>query len=711
MTSFNIGFGSRGVVRAVLATAIIMSTMIASAVAQNSGQTASENRILSLSTASTGGAFHQGAVSLSAMVKIKLLPEHKIDLTTANSGGSLQNITRLGNGSADLGIVQALLGSYARRGTELAANLGPQRDLRAISLLWPNVEHFIIRREFAETGTIADFLSLAGKRISLGGERSAIQSSRVLLGNLGMDVDRDVRLVPLAFRPSVAAFRRGDIDGLSLPTSAPFAAFTELMAELGPDAVILSWTEEQLLQADGGLGLWSPLTIPADTYEGQTEPLQTIAQPNFLAVGADMDEDVVYELTKAIFENQPFLERLHQPFQFLSPDRATVGLPVPLHAGAIRYYDELQLDLDEAVIAENDYDLFGDELTTPNAIRQNVGGGIVELITAEDGTSDLMVDDLLDVMAQESGFRVMPIRGKGAAHNLADLIYLSGIDIGVLQADVLERERERGVYPDLVGNIRYITKWADTEVHLLVRDDVLDVKDLRDQPVNFGPAGSGGEVTASILFNRMRLPVVQTSFGHDQALAKLKAGKIAGMVHVAAKPVPLFRDVEVRDGLRFLSLPDLGGSEHYRPADLTVEDYPTLVFGKQRVKTFAVPQVLAAYNWPTDNDRYQPIADFVDGFLQRLDELQGVSRHAKWKDVDPAFDLEGWSRHQAVDAYLQQLRTASDVSGQGGPLTGAYSDDELTPETPAAATPETPTTEPAATPAKPKSGTSRRPVF
>ena len=224
---------------------------------------------------------------------------------------------------------------------------------------------------------------------------------------------------------------------------------------------------------------------------------------------------------------------------------------------------------------------------------------------------------------------------------------------------------------------------------------------MRDKRVNFGPDGSGGEVTASLLFNHLKLPVEQTSFGHGQALEKLKAGEIAGMVHVAPKPVPLFQDVEVRDGLRFLPLPGLGGSDVYRPADLTVEDYPTLVFGEQTVKTQAVPLILAAYDWPTDHERYAPIAGFIDGFLQDLNDLQSPSRHEKWQDIDPAFAFEGWRRHPAVDDYLQQLRTAEQSSGRGGPLHEADQEDE-TEIKPSASK---------AIPSEPTGDSPRRPVF
>ena len=80
-----------------------------------------------LSTATTGGAFHQGGVSLSALIKIKLLPTKQIDLTTRNSNGSLDNIKRLRDGTSDFAIVQALLGRYARSGSGVAESLGAQK--------------------------------------------------------------------------------------------------------------------------------------------------------------------------------------------------------------------------------------------------------------------------------------------------------------------------------------------------------------------------------------------------------------------------------------------------------------------------------------------------------------------------------------------------------------------------------------------------------
>jgi len=109
---------------------------------------------------------------------------------------------------------------------------------------------------------------------------------------------------------------------------------------LGADATLLEFTDKQLERANNGLTLWTPYTIPANTYPGQTKDVNTIAQPNFLAVRDDIPEEDVYQLTKTIYENLPFLNSIHKATKAMSLQKAIAGLPVPLHPGAARFYRE-----------------------------------------------------------------------------------------------------------------------------------------------------------------------------------------------------------------------------------------------------------------------------------------------------------------------------------------------------------------------------------
>jgi TRAP transporter TAXI family solute receptor len=123
------------------------------------------------------------------------------------------------------------------------------------------------------------------------------------------------------------------------------------MAAAGDDVTLLSFTEEELAQADGGRDLWFAYTIEAGTYPGQDEDIMTIAQPNFLATHADIPEEHVYEITKTIYENLPFLQAIHPATNAMALEVAIAGLPVPLHPGAARFYQEQGIEIPERLIA------------------------------------------------------------------------------------------------------------------------------------------------------------------------------------------------------------------------------------------------------------------------------------------------------------------------------------------------------------------------
>ncbi len=121
---------------------------------------------------------------------------------------------------------------------------------------------------------------------------------------------------------------------------------------MGEEAVILGFSEEEARQADGGRNLWQAYLIPAGSYPGQPEDVVTIAQPNLLAVGAAVDEEQVYLITKAIYQNLPLLQSMHEATQALSLENALAGLPMPLHPGAARYFRERGLTIPDHLIAE-----------------------------------------------------------------------------------------------------------------------------------------------------------------------------------------------------------------------------------------------------------------------------------------------------------------------------------------------------------------------
>lgn len=306
-----------------------------------------------LATASTGGTYYPVGVALSTLIKVKLQPTQKIAMSAINSAGSGENIKLMREDETQFAILQGLYGHYAWEGKGPVAADGPQKQLRSVTMLWQNVEQFTMVADAVQSGTIMDLAKLKGDRMALGKKNSGtLGSNTFLLSNLGFDLAKDFDLVHVGYGPSADALQNGQVSGMSTPSGVPTGAVTRAMAAMGEDIRILNFTDEQMKQADGGSGLWTRFTIPANTYPGQKEAVQTIAQPNFLAVRADVDEDAVYQITKTIFENLPFLQAIHKATMAMSKDKAILGLPVPLHPGAVKYYREIGMTIPANLIAQ-----------------------------------------------------------------------------------------------------------------------------------------------------------------------------------------------------------------------------------------------------------------------------------------------------------------------------------------------------------------------
>lgn len=307
---------------------------------------AAEERSYLLATATTGGTYYPVGVAISTLTKVKLQPKHKIGMSAINSAGSGENIKLLRDNEVQFAILQGLFGYYAWNGKGPLENDGPQKELRSMTMLWQNVEHFTILADKAKTGTIADLENLKGERMALGAKNSGtIGSNKFLLGNLGLDAEKDFELVYGGYGPSADALQNGQISGLGIPGGAPTGAITRVMAAMGDKIKILDFTDEQAKKADGGFELYTRYVIKSGTYPGQAKDINTIAQPNFLAVRADVDEEAVYMITKTIYENLPFLNAIHKATSVMALEKALAGLPMPLHPGAAKYFKEAGLDI------------------------------------------------------------------------------------------------------------------------------------------------------------------------------------------------------------------------------------------------------------------------------------------------------------------------------------------------------------------------------
>ncbi len=287
---------------------------------------------------------------------------------------------------------------------------------------------------------------------------------------------------------------------------------------------------------------------------------------------------------------------------------------------------------------------------------ETVNNGTIGLISGGvSGTYIQIAADIQAVLDQDDGLRVLPIVGKGSVQNITDLLYLRGIDVAIVQSDVLTYLRNQNIYPDLDNRISYITKLYNEEFHLVARRDIKDVNDLAGKIVNFGPSGSGTAMTAQTVFDALKIQVTPASENYADALQKVKTGEIAAMVYVAGKPASIFSEIKPEDGLHIVPVAYAGELQNsYLPASVASDDYAGLVEPGQTVDTISVGAVMAVFNWKKRTGRYYPAKRFIESFFSNFPSFLKEPRHPKWKEVNLAATLPGWTRYPVAEDWLRK---------------------------------------------------------
>jgi TRAP transporter TAXI family solute receptor len=306
---------------------------------------------LILATATTGGTYYPVGVAIATITTNNLDVSDDISMTAITSAGSGENIQLLKNREADLAIIQSLFGAMAWQGRGRFEGK-EQSYIRSITVLWENVEHFVVLAKFAHAGDMSDMENIRRKNFSIGKRGSGTEiSGRVILGALGFNPGKDFKLKFLGYNPSANALQNGRIVGMNVPAGPPASAVIQAYATIGPQGIrILEFTDAHIKQINSSYKVWKRAVIKAGTYPGQEKDIRTISQANLLAVHQDLAPDVVYKITKTLYANLVFLRKVHKSTEEMSLDRAISGLSVPLHPGAIRFYRERGLDIPDHLL-------------------------------------------------------------------------------------------------------------------------------------------------------------------------------------------------------------------------------------------------------------------------------------------------------------------------------------------------------------------------
>ncbi len=283
----------------------------------------------------------------------------------------------------------------------------------------------------------------------------------------------------------------------------------------------------------------------------------------------------------------------------------------------------------------------------------------------------IFAEDMQNVLDQPNtpgGLRVLPILGRGGGHNALDVLLLKGVDMGIMEQGDLDvaRKKDPAVFANVENRLHYITKLANSEFQIIAQKEFKTLRDLEGKKVNFFKKGSSTQIVCDRIFSTLGIKVEPVYLDQAEANEKLKTGEIAAAARFAGAPHNAFTGFKANDGLHFLPVDaeTVGAEgfgkllEHYSPALLKNEHFPELIPAEKPVSTVTGGMLLVAYNWPPNTERYNRVANFVNVFFSNIEKFNSPARHPKWKEINLASEVPGWTRFKPAQDWLDQRKTA-----------------------------------------------------
>ena len=296
------------------------------------GAVAASTQSLSIATGGTGGVYYPIGGGFA-----ELIGRHLDGYTAVAevTGASVENMALIHRGDATLALVLADTAYQAYKGEGQFEGRRQVKNTRALASIYPNVIQIVTPAD-SDIKSLAD---LKGKRVSVGAPGSGTEvNSRALLESNGI-TQKDFRAQRLNFNETADALRDGDIDAGIWSVGPPTSSIMSLAASRS--VRLISVSDDEAKAAIKTEPVFAQFTLPANTYEGVSEPTQTLGVPNVLVVNSDLDEELAYQLTKLLFEKKADLVAVHASAENLSVEFTMDATPVPLHPGAIRYFEEI----------------------------------------------------------------------------------------------------------------------------------------------------------------------------------------------------------------------------------------------------------------------------------------------------------------------------------------------------------------------------------
>ena len=287
-----------------------------------------------LATGGTGGTYYPFGGAIANIWNTKV---ENMNVTAQATGASAENLRLINKGEAEYAIVQNDVMDYAYNGTDLFAG-EKLANIMTIGTLYPEVVQIAVSKD-SGIKSVADF---KGKRISVGDAGSGVEfNAKQIMEGYGLTFD-DIKKSNLSFKESAEGIQNGTLDGCFVTAGVPNAALQELAFTAGLTLVPVDGDAAKKICEK--YGYYTQTTIPGGTYKGTDDDTPALAIKATLAVNSKLDEQTVYEMTKALFENLNELATAHAKGKEVSAKAAVTGVSVPFHPGAKKYFKEIGLE-------------------------------------------------------------------------------------------------------------------------------------------------------------------------------------------------------------------------------------------------------------------------------------------------------------------------------------------------------------------------------
>ncbi|OFX35344.1 MAG: hypothetical protein A2Z07_13265 [Armatimonadetes bacterium RBG_16_67_12] len=293
-------------------------------------------RLLALVTGGTAGVYFPLG---GAMAEIWNSRVSGVRVAAQSSGASVANVQFLARGDAHLGLIQNDVAYYAEKGTEVFAEPGSNRPrpipgIRGIAMLYPETIQIVTLKN----KNIRGVDDLVGKKVAVGAPGSGTEANARQILSVHDIYYRMLRPDFLSFAAGIDQLRDGNTDAVFITAGVPTAAVTDIASSR--EIFILPVSNDALDALRARWPFYTRQVFPVETYRGLSGPVSTVAVMAMLVARADLPDDVVYNLTKALWESLDRMRAAHARGRDLELTKALDGMPIQVHPGAMRYYTE-----------------------------------------------------------------------------------------------------------------------------------------------------------------------------------------------------------------------------------------------------------------------------------------------------------------------------------------------------------------------------------